>query len=94
MNISDNYIGIAAGILTGIAMLPQLFKIIRDKKAENISYAMLAILIAGLCGWVWYGFRKKDWPIVCTNSFSVLVNLLIVFFSARYKKNSRPAKPE
>jgi MtN3 and saliva related transmembrane protein len=86
MDESTNYIGIAAGIFTGVSMLPQLVKIIKNKKAEDISYFMLAILIAGLAGWVWYGTRKKDLPIVFTNTFSILVNVLIVLFSARYKK--------
>ncbi|MEP6746297.1 MAG: SemiSWEET transporter [Bacteroidota bacterium] len=86
MDESNNYIGIGAGVFTGISMLPQLFKIIKEKKADNISYFMLIILIAGLIGWVWYGLRKKDLPIVFTNAFSIVVNVLIVFFSVRYKK--------
>jgi MtN3 and saliva related transmembrane protein len=89
MDKTTNYIGIGAGICTGISMLPQLFKIIKDKKAEDISWFMLAILIAGLAGWVFYGIRKKDPPIIFTNAFSILVNLLIVIFSAKYKKSTQ-----
>jgi MtN3 and saliva related transmembrane protein len=88
MDNLTGYIGIGAGVLTGMSMLPQLFKIIKEKKAEDISYFMLIVLIAGLAGWVWYGARKKDLPIICTNAFSIIVNLLIVFFSARYKKDT------
>ena len=44
-------IGIIAGICTGISLLPQLFKIIKEKKADDISYFMLFILLAGLAGW-------------------------------------------
>jgi len=86
MDVSTGSIGIVAGICTGVAMLPQLIKIIREKKAENISYVMLVILIAGLAGWIWYGCRKKDLPIICTNVFSLLVNVATVSFSAKYKK--------
>ena len=85
MDTFTNYLGIAAGICTGISLLPQLFKIIREKKAEDISYTMLAVLITGLSGWVWYGLRKNDLPIIFTNSFAVLVNLLMIIFSAKYK---------
>lgn len=80
-----NYIGIGAGICTGVSMLPQLVKIVREKKAENISYSMLIILLAGLGGWMWYGFLKEDYPIVITNSFSFLVNSLILFFTIRFR---------
>lgn len=83
---NTEYVGIAAGICTSVSQLPQLIKIIKEKKADDISYFMLAILITGLAGWVWYGCMKSDLPIILTNSFSVLINLLMVFFTYRYKK--------
>jgi MtN3 and saliva related transmembrane protein len=85
MNEFSLYVGIGAGIFTGISMLPQLFKIIKSKKAEDISYFMLAILLVGVGGWVWYGIIKNDYPIIITNAFSFLVNLAIFGFSIRYK---------
>jgi MtN3 and saliva related transmembrane protein len=83
---STEYIGIAAGICTSVSQLPQLIKIIREKKADDISYCTLIVLITGLAGWVWYGCMKSDWPIILTNSFSVLVNMFVIFFTIRYKK--------
>jgi uncharacterized protein with PQ loop repeat len=44
------WVGIGAGICTGISLLPQLLKIIKEKKADAISWGMLAILLAGLAG--------------------------------------------
>jgi MtN3 and saliva related transmembrane protein len=82
------YVGIAAGICTGISLLPQLIKIIKEKKAESISFFMLLILLAGVGGWIWYGVLKKDYPIIITNSFSFIINLLIIGFSMKYKKQS------
>jgi MtN3 and saliva related transmembrane protein len=79
-------IGIIAGICTGISLLPQLIKIIREKKADDISWVMLFILLAGLAGWVWYGILKEDYPIIITNSFSFLVNVAIIFFTVRFQK--------
>ena len=79
------YIGIGAGIFTALSLLPQLFKIIKEKKADDISYFMLFILVFGLGGWIWYGMLKKDYPILITNGFSLLVNLLIIGFSIKYK---------
>ena len=83
----SQFVGIGAGVCTGISLLPQLIKIIREKKAENISWGMLIILLCGLIGWIWYGFLKKDYPIIITNAFSLMVNLFIIYFSLRYKKN-------
>jgi MtN3 and saliva related transmembrane protein len=85
------YIGIAAGACTAISMLPQLIKIIKDKKANDISFFMLLILFAGVAGWIWYGILKTDYPIIITNSFSLIVNVLIICFSLKYK-NKRKVK--
>lgn len=83
------YVGILSGVLTSASMVPQLVKIIREKKAEAISYFMLCMLLAGVASWVWYGILKKDYPIIITNLFSFLVNTLIVIFSYRYKTSSK-----
>lgn len=83
------YIGLAAGICTSVSLLPQLIKIIKKEKADEISYFMLTILIVGQSGWIWYGIIKSDLPIILTNSFSVLVNILMVIFTIRYKERNK-----
>ena len=85
------YIGIGAGVCTALSLLPQLFKIIKDKKANDISYFMLFILLTGIGGWIWYGILKNDYPIIMTNAFSFLVNLLVIGFSIKYKNKNKPA---
>lgn len=80
------YVGIGAGVCTAISLLPQLIRIIRTRKADDISFFMLFILLTGLGGWIWYGVMKKDYPIIITNSFSFIVNLAIIYFSVKYKK--------
>jgi MtN3 and saliva related transmembrane protein len=79
------YVGIGAGVCTAVSLLPQLIKIIKEKKANDISFVMLFILLAGLGGWIWYGILKSDYPIIITNSFSFIVNLFIIVFSIKYK---------
>jgi len=79
-------IGIGAGVCTGISLLPQLIKIIKEKKANDLSLFYLLILFAGLALWIWYGIRKTDVPIVATNAVSLTINVVIIILSARYKK--------
>lgn len=81
------WIGIAAGIFTASSMLPQLIKTIREKKAEEISVVMLLVLITGVSLWIVYGVMKDDLPIIATNAVSLAVNLLMIFFRIRYRKN-------
>ncbi|MEJ7674562.1 MAG: SemiSWEET transporter [Chitinophagaceae bacterium] len=85
--MSQNYIqiiGIGAGILTSISMLPQLIKTFQRKKAENISLVMILILLCGIGSWIWYGFLKSDMPIVFTNCFSFLLNSILLFLRFKY----------
>jgi MtN3 and saliva related transmembrane protein len=79
-------VGIIAGTLTGIALLPQLIKIIREKKANDISIIMLLVLFGGISLWIWYGILKDDWIIIVTNAFSLVINLLIMIFNYVYRK--------
>ena len=52
-------IGITAGILTATSLIPQLVKIIKDRKADDVSPMMLIILMAGLALWTSYGIMKQ-----------------------------------
>ncbi len=85
--MNPSIIGIAAGILTSVSLLPQLAKIIKEKKAENISYFMLGILLAGLGCWVWYGIlKKRTFQLLLQTVFLFLINTLVIFFTIKYKK--------
>ena len=82
----QNTIGLIAGILTAAASLPQLIKIIKEKKPSDLSAFMLIILIAGFCMWIWYGIEKDDLPILLTNAFSLIVNSSILGLKFYYGK--------
>ncbi|RYY45935.1 MAG: hypothetical protein EOO06_15505 [Chitinophagaceae bacterium] len=86
---TETMIGLSASIFTGVSMLPQLVKTYKEKQAGEISYAMLVILIMGLGLWIWYGCVKKDWIIIISNSFSLLVNLNILILNLIYQKKDK-----
>ena len=88
---SNQSIGLIAGSLTASSMLPQFLKILKDKKADDISVPMLLILITGLGMWIYYGTIQKDWPLILTNSFSLILNVLILIFKFRYRNNAAQA---
>jgi MtN3 and saliva related transmembrane protein len=86
---TEQVIGIIAGILTSTSMLPQLIKLVREKKAEAISPVMLVVLICGLSLWVYYGILKNDWPIIITNVFAWLLNAALLILRQIYRKKGR-----
>ncbi len=80
-----NIIGVFASICTAISLLPQLFKIYREKKRGDTSLLMLGVLFLGNGLWVLYGIQKNDWIIICSNSFSVMVNIVLSLLLIKYK---------
>lgn len=78
--------GLAAGICTATSMLPQIFKTLKEKKAEDVSLKMLLVLMTGIILWIIYGIQRNDMPIIATNSFSLLVNITMIVLRIRYKK--------
>ena len=79
-------VGLVASVCTGLSLVPQLIKLIKEKKASDISVYMLIILFVGLGCWVVYGFLKKDWIIIISNSFSFVVNMALTILTIKYKK--------
>ena len=83
------WIGLIASILTTLASVPQLIKICREKKAENISLMWVFILFLGLCGWIYYGILKKDMIIFVSNLIAALINAGIAVSAIIYKQEKR-----
>lgn len=79
-------IGIGASVFTGTSLIPQLVKLVKEKKADDISAWMLGVLLAGLCLWVYYGILEEDYIIIISNAFSALVNISIMILAVKYKK--------
>jgi MtN3 and saliva related transmembrane protein len=83
---AETWIGVGASICTGIAMLPQLIKIYKEKKPAEFSFLMMTILMAGLLLWIWYGIEKSDWIIIISNAVSFLLNSSIVLLNLLYRE--------
>ena len=79
-------IGLGAGFLTAVSLIPQVVKTLKEKKAEDVSLLTLFVLQAGIILWIFYGVKRDDFPIIITNSFSLLVNIVMVVLGIRYKK--------
>lgn len=80
-------IGIVAGVFTATSLLPQLIKILKEKKAEDVSIAMLIVLMTGVALWIYYGVLREDAPIIVTNCFSLMLNVITLFYRLKYKKS-------
>jgi MtN3 and saliva related transmembrane protein len=84
-----NIIGICAGVLTAVSAIPQILKVIKDKKASAISPLMFWVLLAGNSLWCWYGILLNEWPIIITNAFSIVCDILMIILNYRYSRSSK-----
>ena len=80
----DTLIGTVAGCLSTAAFVPQAWQIWKTKRARDVSWAMYAVLIAGVALWIVYGLRRGALPLVLTNGVILLVALVILAMKRRF----------
>jgi len=84
-------IGMAAGVLTTVAFVPQLVRILRTRSAYDVSWLMFCILAIGSTLWLWYGVSLGSLPLVVTNLVTLTLQLAIFFLKIRYGRATRNA---
>jgi MtN3 and saliva related transmembrane protein len=83
MNIYD-IIGYIATFLTIITGIPQLLKIIKSKKSNDVSLSMFVILAVAQVLWVVYGIYRSDVQIIITNVIAGFITLFIIYITIYY----------
>ena len=83
MNIYD-IIGFVATFLTIITGIPQLIKIIKSKKSNDVSLSMFVILAVAQILWVIYGVYRSDVQIIITNVIAGFITLFIIYITIYY----------
>ena len=78
-------LGLAAGLLTTIAYLPQVIKTWKSKSAQDLSWSMLIVLCIGIVLWLVYGFSVRDIPVIAANILTLLLVSIILVLKIRYK---------
>ena len=84
--MDENILGLVAGGITSVAMLPQLIKVLKEKDVKDLSLLMIVVLITGLSLWVWYAYMKDELPIILSNAFAVLVNIALLISYFKFRK--------
>ena len=60
MNLINNIIGYSASITSICITLPQTYKIIKTKSADDLSYFSIIISLISYILWIVYGILIKD----------------------------------
>jgi MtN3 and saliva related transmembrane protein len=81
-----NAVGFVAGLCGIVGFVPQLFKIVRDKDAREVSRAMYAITTLGFVLWVTFGVLNHSWPVIASNSVMLILAATILGLTLKYGK--------
>ena len=82
--ISASVIGFAAAVLTTIAFVPQLVKVWRTRRTQDISAGMYSIFAAGVALWLAYGVMIESWPVIVANFVTLVFALTILALKLRH----------
>jgi MtN3 and saliva related transmembrane protein len=82
-------LGFAAGTLTTVSFVPQVFKAWRSKRCHDLSWGMLITFSAGVVLWLTYGLLLWAAPIIVANAVTLALLITIGCLKARYRNHER-----
>lgn len=77
-------LGLAAGLLTTISLVPQVTKIWKTRSAKDVSRKMFIAFCLGVALWLAYGVVKGDLPMMIWNSISLALALSILGMKLKF----------
>ena len=77
-------IGMTGATLTTVCWVPQAVRIIRNRDTRAISIVGSATFTVGIIFWLIYGVVLADWPLIASNTVTLVLMLIIVAFKIRY----------
>lgn len=88
MSFTD-IIGIIAGSLTTMSFFPQVHKVYKTKKTDDLSLLMFLFTFIGMSIWIIYGVILMQLPIILANSISVCMAFYILIMKVRNNIKNR-----
>ena len=77
-------LGLIAGGFVVFASLPQILKIIKTKRTNDISLPMYIALNIGTFLWLVYGLLTQQMALIITNVIFQIFNLSILFLKIKH----------
>jgi MtN3 and saliva related transmembrane protein len=74
------------GVLMAVSGIPQIYRIIKRKSSEDVSVAMMAIVLLGVTVWFIYGIIFNTYPIIIANGVGIVVWGATLVTILKYRK--------
>ncbi len=78
------FVGLIAGALTTVSLLPQIFKTMKLKETKDISLTWCVILFSGVFLWVVYGFLISDLAVLLSNGISLVLIFILLLLKLKF----------
>ena len=79
-------IGYSAAVVGTSLMLPQVFKSLRTKSVQDLSYAMLTLYFLNCLLWAAYGVLIYAIPVIICNLIALCISIFQLGLKFRYNK--------
>jgi MtN3 and saliva related transmembrane protein len=86
-------VGTGAAICSITSFVPQLIKILRERKAEAVSMRMYLLTVSAFTLWTVYGVMLSSWPLVASNVVSLGLSAAILVLTLVYQHRSPVERP-
>ncbi|HZX74837.1 MAG TPA: SemiSWEET family transporter [Cyclobacteriaceae bacterium] len=78
--------GHTGSVLSSITFIPQVYKVWKSKRAEDLSVYMLFIIFSSTIVWIIYGVSLSLAPVYICNGIICVLSLMLIYFKFSYKK--------
>ena len=83
------YIGYVAGALTVISYVPQAIRAWKTKQVDDLSWLMVAMLVAAGVLWIAYGVASSQTPVILTNVATTVLTAAILVAKFRFGRSKK-----
>jgi MtN3 and saliva related transmembrane protein len=79
-----NIIGFLAALISSISMAPQVVKIYKTKRTDDLSLWTFVVLATGLFLWLVYGLLIRSMPVILGNAVGFTFTVYIIIMKIRH----------
>ncbi len=82
-------VGSIAAVCTTAAFIPQVLRVWRLKRADEISFATFLVFSVGTFAWFVYGVWIGSYPVIVANGLTFALSLAMVGLKLKYGRTLR-----
>lgn len=81
-----NIVGYTASVVGTSLMLPQMYRSLKTKSVEDLSWGMLILYFLNCALWLVYGVLIYAMPVIITNGLALVIGTFQIGLKVKYSK--------